>query len=86
MGLSGGAGYSCISGSLTCALGCERTFRAKITGFDMNSDVMYSFSVWHSAHVALGIGSFCSTGGISCGFAREFSGLYQGSGILKPLT
>ena len=33
-------GYSCISGSLSCALGCWRTSRAKTSGFDLHSEVM----------------------------------------------
>ena len=43
----GGVGYSCISGSLGCAMGYLGTFRAKTTGFDLHSEVMLPFSTWH---------------------------------------
>ena len=43
----GFVGYSCISGLLSYALGCVGTSRAKTLGFELHSEVMYSFSVWY---------------------------------------
>ena len=79
-------GFLCgISCSLSCSLGCVGTLRAKTTGFELLSELMNSCSVWHRAHVALGIGSICCTGRIFCGFVVELSGLNLGSGILKTV-
>ena len=79
-------GYSCISGSHSCALGCTGTSRAKKLGFDQHSEEMYSFHEWHSAHVALGMRCICCTRGMCSGLAVELSGLNLGSGSLRPLT
>ena len=44
MGVSVGCvGYSCISGSPSFALGCVGTYRAKTSGFDLYSEVMYFY-------------------------------------------
>ena len=39
----GCVGYSCISGSLSCALGYVGTSLAMTTGFDLHPEVMYFY-------------------------------------------
>ena len=53
------------------------------SGFDLDSEVMYSCSMWHSAHVALGMGCICFTVGMGSGFTVDLSGLNLGSGGIK---
>ena len=79
----GCVGYSFISGSLSCALGSMGTSRAKVLGVDLHTEVMYFCSVWHSAHVVLGMMCICCTMGMCGGFAVELSGLNLGSGNFR---
>ena len=81
----GWVGYSCISGSLICALGCVGTSLAKTLGFVLHSEVMFFCSVQHSAHVAQGMRCICCTIGMYCWVAVELSGLNLGYGSLRNI-
>ena len=79
----GSVGYSCISVSLSCALGCVGTSREMTSDFDLHSEVMQFSSVWLSARVVLGIWCICCTMGMYGGFAVELRALNLGSGSLR---
>ena len=85
----GYVGYSCISGSLSCALGCVGTSRAKTSGVDLYAAVVYFCSVLYSVHLAtwvLGMRIDCCTMGICYRFTLELSGLNLGSGSYWNVT
>ena len=79
----GCVGYSCISGSLSCTLGCVGISRAKTSGVDLHAEVVYFCSVWHRAHVVLGMKCICCSMGMCGGFAVELSSLHLGSGSFR---
>ena len=81
----GCVGYCCILSSLSCTLICVGSSLAKTSGVDLHSEVMYFCSVWHNAHVALGMGYICYNGTMSCGFAVELNGLKLGSGRFRNI-
>ena len=68
---------------------CHMSTRPHRTKLLLYLDYVYLWmkpcSVWHSHHVALGMGCICCTGGMCCGFAVELSGLNLGSGGFKTV-
>ena len=60
--------------------------RAKTSGVDLHSEVMYICSVWHKTHVVLGMRCICCTVGMCCGFALEMRSLNLGSGSFRNVA
>ena len=71
------AGYSCISGSLNCALRCAEICRAKSSDVDLHFEVVLLKSVWHSAHKTLRLGHNCCIWGMCYSFVVELNGTWE---------